>query len=380
MKIAYCINNIHNSGGIERVLCNKANFLINQGFEVHIVVIYPTDKLPFFTFDPKIRFHYLNLDFEKERGIKKKIRFQRNKKEFLDKISRLFREIKPDIAISTFCKYSKYIYEINDGSKKIIERHFAKYKRAQYYAKLDKYCWGRLITHLYRKKDYHVIKHFDRFIVLTNEDKKSWGNHLPNIEVIENPLTFIPKEHAKLDNDTKKVIALGRLNQQKQFEHLIEIWSSVSRKHPDWKLSIFGNGEKERKLKRMISDMNLDKYVELNPATPDVEKVLTESSIYVMTSKYEGFPLVLLEAMSCGLPAISYSCKCGPKEIIRNGEDGYLVPFNDKKEFIRKLDRLIENENLRKQMGQAASKNILRYSEEKIMQKWITLFDTLTTK
>lgn len=377
MKIAYCIGNIYNSGGIERIISTKANYLVQKGYEIHIVVIYPAPHSPFFNFDPRVQFHYLNLDFEKERGLKKKLRFRRNKKIFLQVVSELFRKINPDIAISTFCKYSKYIYELNDGSKKIIERHFAKYKRAYYYSKLDKYLLGRLITYLYRKKDYDVCRHFDRFVVLSHEDKKSWGNELPNIEVIENPLTLIPEQKACLDS--KMVIALGRLNQQKQFNHLIEIWKTVSQKYPDWKLSIYGNGEKKEELEKMISALNLDSSIELNPATSDIHEVLLNSSIYAMTSKYEGFPLVLLECMSYGVPAVSYACKCGPSEIIHSGEDGFLVPFNNKEVFIQKLSCLIENESLRKEMGKAASQNIVRYSQDIIMQKWMDLFHHLTS-
>lgn len=375
MKIIYCIGNIHNSGGIERIISTKANYLVNKGYEIHIVVIYPAPKTPFFNFDSRIKFHYLNLDFEKEKGLKKKFHFRRNKKVFLQTISVLFHKIKPDIAISTFCKYSKYIYELNDGSKKIIERHFAKYKRAQYYSKLDKYYLGRIITYLYRLNDYNICNHFDRFIVLTHEDQKSWGQNLLNIEVIENPITIIPQHSACLEN--KKVISLGRLNQQKQFQHLIKIWKIISQKYPDWKLSIYGNGEQEKKLKKLISKLNLNSSIEINSPTSDVSSVLLESSIYAMTSKYEGFCLTLTEAMAHGVPPVSYDCKSSPAEIIKNGEDGLLVPLNNKKIFIQKLSFLIENEKLRKQMGKAASLNILRYSLDNIMQKWIDLFERL---
>ncbi|WP_295810273.1 glycosyltransferase family 4 protein [uncultured Apibacter sp.] len=375
MKIAYCIGNIHNSGGIERVISLKSNYLVNKGYEVHIVVIYPSSEKPFFHFDSRIKFHYLNLDFEKENGIIKHINFNKNKKIFLQTIAKLFEEIKPDIAISTFCKYSKYIYELKDGSKKIIERHFAKYKRAQYYSKLDKYYLGRIITYLYRKKDYDIVKHFDRFVVLTHEDKKSWGEYLTNLEVIENPLTLIPENYASLTN--KKVISLGRLNQQKQFDHLIDIWKIIAQKYPDWKLVIYGNGEKEKELKKKIKSLNLDSSIKIYPAISDISSVLLESSIYVMTSKYEGFPLTLIETMSHGVPPISYNCKSGPKEIICDGIDGLLVPFNNKEIFVEKISYLIENDKIRKLLGRAASQNVLRYSPDTIMEKWINLFQSL---
>ncbi|TWP24325.1 glycosyltransferase family 4 protein [Apibacter muscae] len=375
MKIAYCVENIHNSGGIERILSTKSNYLVSHGYQVHMVVICPAPSKPFFYFDPNVKFHYLNLDIRKDHGLRKKINFNKNKKIFLDSLSKLFSEIKPDITISTFCIFSKYIYELKDGSKKILERHFAKYKRAYYYAKLDKYYLGRLITYFYRRQEYAIIQKFDKFVVLTHEDKESWGNRLSNIEVIENALTCIPKSTSELEN--KKVITLGRLNQQKQLDHLIEIWSVIAKKYPDWKLEIYGSGSQERKLKQLISKLKLTGFIKILPATPNIEKVFLESSIYAMTSKYEGFGLALAEAMSYGVPPVSYACKCGPRDIINNNKDGYLVAFNDKKEFIEKLSLLIEDENKRKEMGKAASTNILRYSPEAIMKKWMNLFDKL---
>lgn len=371
LKIVYVIGYIHGWGGIERVLAGKANYLVNQGHEVSFVKIYKNDEDRFFHFDSRIRFYDLNFDFDEQKGLKKKLKFNQNKKDFVDKINHLFHEIKPDIAISTFCKYSRFIYQCDDGSKKIIERHFAKYKRNQLFVKLDKLPFGKSISYLYRLDDYNVVKHFDRFVVLTEEDKTDWGN-LSNITSIPNPITFLPETTSDCEN--KKAIAMGRISKQKQYDEMLKIWQKVVQKHNDWKLVVFANGGKPEKLKKLAKELNIESNFEVHPTTRDVEKELVDSSLYLMTSKYEGFPLVLLEAMSCGVPPISYACKCGPKDMISDGMDGFLIEPKNHSDFAEKINYLIENEEKRKEMGKNAAKNIQRFSEEKVMKKWNDLF------
>ncbi len=372
MKIVYCVGDITSHGGIERVLSIKANYFVEQGHDVSIVVIKLGEDKPFFNFDSRIKIYDLKLDFN-EHGIKKKINFNRNKKLYIQRLDALFHEIKPDIVISLFGKYPCYIYKTTDGSKKIIELHFAKYKRTPYLAKLDKCFVGRLITYLYRIKEYRIVSHYDAFVVLTEEDKKLWGN-LKNIYSIPNPLTFTPKKISKVSH--KRIIALGRIGKQKQFDVLLKIWSLIAVQYPDWKLSIFGSGDIE-KLKHLSLNLNISSNTEINPITSNVEKELFESSIYALTSKYEGFPMVLHEAMCMGVPPISYACLCGPRDIIHDGEDGFLIEPGDMSSFVEKLRLLMGNYSLREKMGVAASKNIQRYSKDKVMTQWLSLFDYL---
>lgn len=374
MKIVYVIGYIHGWGGIERVLAGKANYLVNQGHEVSFIKIYRNQDERYFHFDPRIQFFDLNFDFDKQKGLTKKLKFNQNKKDFVAKINGLFHDIKPDIAISTFCKYSRFIYQCDDGSKKIIERHFAKYKRNQLFVKLDKLPFGKSISYLYRWKDYNVVRHFDKFVVLTEEDKKDWGN-LSNIVSIPNPVTFIPSSTS--DCEPKRAIALGRISKQKQYDEMLTIWKDVTKKHPDWILSIYANGGNPEKLRKLAIELNIEKNFEVFPTTREVEKELTSSSIYLMTSKYEGFPLVLLEAMRCGLPVVSYACKCGPQDMISNGQDGFLMEPGNKKGFVEKVNYLIEKKSVRQEMGKKATLNIQRFSEEKVMKKWLVLFNHL---
>ena len=373
MKIVYCTGRITTSGGIERVLSIKTKYLVEKGYDVSIILVdKTTDEKPFFEFDSRIKFYCLENE-SNDRGLKKRLKSGKNKKILLNRLNILLNEIKPDITISIFGNFLKNIHQTNDGSIKITERHFAKYKSSQYFASFDKYMFGRWITYLYRIKDYLAIRKFDAFVVLTEEDKGYWGN-LGNIHYIPNPLTFIPE---KISNaESKRIIALGRTCKQKQIDLLIKIWSRIVEKHPEWKLVTFGNGNIDE-LKKLAAKLNISDNVEINPPTSDVEKELSDSSIYALTSKYEGFGMVLTEAMSVGLPVVSFACKCGPRDIINDGEDGFLVEPGDIDTFAERLSLLIDNEELRKKMSAAAATNILRYSEDMVMEKWEHLFNSL---
>lgn len=363
MKIVYLVRDYVNPGGIERVVAYKANYLVKMGYKVYIVSLFEKEGLPFFYFDPRIMFYNLNLADDKFIN-----------ENFVEKLSSYFDEIKPDITLTTGIGALNYLYKVKDGSKKILELHFAKYKKKYKLAKLDSFLLGRLITYVYSYKRTTIASKYNAFVVLTDEDRLDWKG-LNNIVTIPNPLSFVPASYSDLK--TKRVIAIGRYTNQKGFDLLIDIWSKVNPYFPDWKLSFYGVGGKKRRLENQIKELNLGASIELNPPTKNVEEELNKSAIYAMSSRYEGFGLVLQEAMACGVPAVSFACKSGPQDIIHDEEDGFLVRMGDKKAFAQKLMLLMNNYNLRITMGEAARKNVLRFSEDQIMPKWINLFDDL---
>ena len=299
MRIAYCVPRITTSGGIERVLANKTKFLLDHGYEVYFILSDKTDQKPFFDFDERIIFYNLECEFT-ARGIKKKIVHRKYKQLYIERLTEALNQIKPDITISVFDKYSRYLYKVNDGSKKIIERHFGKYKRPRYISKFETNTLGRVITYLYRKADYDIVKHFDKFIVLTEEDKDLWGD-LPNIVVIPNSISFIPD--IKSTTLEKRIIAVGRASKQKQLDILVKIWAKIAKSYPEWRLVTYGNGDLEN-LKRLALDFEIEDQVINCPPTNNVQEEMVNSSIFALSSKYEGMPLVLLEAMACGLPLV----------------------------------------------------------------------------
>ena len=170
---------------------------------------------------------------------------------------------------------------------------------------------------------------------------------------------------------------MGRLDAQKGFDRLINIWNEVNKLHPDWHLNIYGEGKDKEKLLRMIAEMKLEKNITIHPPTNQIIDRYLSSSIFIMTSRYEGLPMTLLEAISVGLPPICYTFQCGPKDVIKDGVNGYLINENDEKTIILRIKNMIENKKLRKEMGNEAKLSSTRFSERTIMDKWINLFNSL---
>ena len=373
MKIVYCIAGTYNSGGMERVLANKANWFAHQGHDVTIITTEQKGREPFFSLDKQITCHDLGIGYEENNGgtfLNKVLHYPSKQYRHRKRLTKLLEQIKPDITVSMFCNDVSFLPKIKDGSKKVLEIHFSKFKRLQY---ARKGLWR--LADIYRnKREEQQVRRFDRFIVLTEEDKGYWGN-LPNIGVIPNARTFNPTTIATLD--TCRIVAIGRYTHQKGFERLIEAWNNICRQHPHWKLDIIGEGEEQPKLQALIDHYNIAESTTLCPPTNNMDAVYRSAAIIAMSSRYEGLPMIMLEAQAYGIPIVAFNCKCGPMDIITDGINGYLVDEGNCEKLAQKLATLIEDDKLRAQMGKEAHINSNRYSEENIMRMWTTLFQQL---
>lgn len=375
MKIAYCIAGTYNSGGMERVLANKANYLSGRGHEVVIITTEQRGQSPFLKLDERIRCHDLGINYETNNGkslLNKVIRYPLKQWKHKRRLTTTLKQIKPDITVSMFCNDASFLWKIKDGSRKVLEIHFSRYKRMQY----GRRGLWKIVDRWRSRRDGNTVKKYDRFVVLTHEDKSYWGDW-PDIAVIPNALTFPVARPALLDN--KRVIAVGRYSYQKGFDYLIDAWAIVHYFQPEWKLDIIGGGEWEERLQRQIDENKLNHCVRLKPSTGHIEKEYEQASILVMSSRYEGLPMVLLEAQSFGLPIVSFACKCGPKDIITDGENGFLVPEGSLPTLADRILRLMEEEELRKRMGMRAFARSKAFSEERIMRHWNDLFYELVS-
>ncbi len=373
MKIVYCILGTFNSGGMERVLANKANYLSKIGHQITIITTDQLGRKPYFQLDNQIDQIDLQINYTENNNqglITKILDFPRKQRKHKASLEKVLQTIRPDITISLFDHDAAIVPKIKDGSKKIAEIHFSRFKRIQY----GRGGLWKLIDRWRSKQDLKTIKRFDRFVVLTEEDKNYWGA-LDNIRVIPNANSFSPNRLAELKNN--QVIAVGRYDFQKQFDSLIRIWTKVAKLHPDWKLLIFGSGPLKAELHHQINQAKLQNKVFLEKPVRNIENEYFNSSIIALTSRYEGLPMALLEAQSCGLPMIAYACKCGPKDIIADGENGFLIPEGNEELFANRLLELMSDENRRKEMGRKAFENSKNYSENLVMKKWITLFNEL---
>lgn len=376
MKLIYCTHSTYNPGGMERVLLNKVTYLSAlPGWEVSVVTTDQHQRPPFYPFPEQVRMMDLDINYsdDNDKGVWKKITgYLRKRKEHKRKLTALLLKEKPDIVVSLYPSESSFIPEIQDGSKKVLELHYCKFFRLQY---------GRkgllgLIDKWRTRQDERIVRRFDKFVVLTNEDKGYWGN-LSNLEVIPNAAKLVSDRYSDVKN--KRVIAVGRLDYQKGFDRLIQVWELVQKteKYTDWNLDIFGQGEWKEWLQQLIDEKHLSDTLHINKPTNRIYEEYAKSSIIVMTSNYEGFGMVLVEAMACGVPAIAFDCQCGPKDIIRHGENGLLVRNGDIEGLAAAMMKLMDDEAYRQRLSDKAKGVISTYAEETVMQQWMTLFTTL---
>lgn len=379
MKILYCTHSTYNPGGMERVLLNKVTYLSQlPGWEVLVVTTDQHQRPPFYPFPKKVRMTDLGINYsdDNDKGAWKKIfGYLRKRKEHKRKLTALLEKERPNIVVSLYPSESSFIPDIKDGSKKVLELHYCKFFRLQYGRK------GLLgwIDKLRTRQDEQIVRRFDKFVVLTHEDSGYWG-YLPNIEVIPNAAMHVSESYSDVRN--KRVIAVGRLDYQKGFDRLIEAWELIQRtgKFADWRLDIFGQGEWREMLQRMIDEKRLQDTVQIHRPTKQIGEEYVKSSLLVMSSHYEGFPMVMIEAMACGLPVVSFDYKCGPKDIIQHGINGLLVPDGNVKALAHAMMEVMTDESYRKMLSRNAKKVVNTYSEETVMKQWLRLFTSITAR
>lgn len=378
VRIAYCIPALYYPSGMERVLTMKANFLATHGYEVHIIITDGGQKAPAFPLDTSIQVHQLDIDFEKpyQHSFLRRVGMYRARMRiFRKKLDACLHQIKPDITISLLRRDVNIINRMTDGSLKMGEIHFDRFHYRHFSApwwmpslfyRLIQYCW---MTALIRE-----LKKLSKFVVLTHEDAEFWPE-LDNVTVIPNPSSFFPEEQSYCT--AKQVIAVGRYVGQKGFDRLIAAWRKVAEKHPDWKLKIYGDGWMREQLQQQIEESGLMNSCFLESTVSDIAQKMKESSIFVLSSRFEGLPMVLIEAMACGLPVVAFACHCGPRDVISDGVDGWLVEDGDIHGLAEKINILIENDELRQKMGKMACLKAENYSIERIGKLWIELFESL---
>ena len=376
MKILYCMCSLYNPGGMERVLLNKVRYLREKmGWDVAVVTTDQCGRPTFYPFPEGVRIIDLGINYTDDNGknpVLKTLGYLRRRRRHRKALTELLLRERPVIVDSLYPSESSFIPAIKDGSKKVLELHFNKFFRLQY---------GRsgllgLADRMRTRQDERIVRRFDSFVVLTEEDKGYWGNLL-NISVIPN--AAITSEARRSDCSAHRVIAVGRLDYQKGFDRLIEAWSIVKKdsEYSDWRLDIFGQGEWKEMLEEMIRNLGLEDSALINRPTNEIWNEYSSSSLLVMSSHFEGLPMVMIEAMTCGLPAVTFDFKCGPKDIIEDGHNGLIVPEGDVSALAEAMRKLMCDEALRQRMGAEALKIRDKYSEKKVMDSWIRLFEDL---
>ncbi|MGC5563414.1 glycosyltransferase [Streptomyces sp. FR-108] len=238
----------------------------------------------------------------------------------------------------------------------------------------ESYAYSKASSRFHRVRTHY--RDVDRMLALTREDADLWiGQGMNNASYLPNPLPFMPDVPSA--RTEKVVVSIGRLHDQKGIDMLLDTWAEVAPRHPGWRLRIHGSGEDEEILRKQCTALGLDGSVDWMGRTSDVPGALRGGSVFAQSSRGEGFPLALMEAMAMGVPCAAFDCAPGVHEIVRDGEDGLLAGPGNTGELARRLDALMSDQGLRDGMGDRARANIRRYAPDTIVRRWEDLFGFL---
>ncbi|MEN9336607.1 MAG: hypothetical protein RLZZ500_1594 [Bacteroidota bacterium] len=360
MKLLYITNGINGAGGLERILALKINYFIEHfGYEVHLITLNGGHENPFYTFSPQLYFHDIKVGgnpIQYLLGYRKQIRA-------------VVQQVQPNIVLVCDDGLKGFLIPslIIKGIPTIYERHVS--KEIEFHDQM-----GMLKRNMVRVK--HAFMNyfggrFNRFVVLTQGNTNEWP--LSNLVVIPNCLTFNPEKVADLS--AKRLLAVGKHGYQKGFDRLLASWNQIQADFPEWALHIYGKFEDDKALLKQAAQLGISDRVVFHEPTKAILDVYLDSSIFVFSSRFEGFGMVLTEAMACGVPCISYDCHYGPSDIIQNDLDGILVENDDINGFANAMHRLMSNDEERQSMGKKARINVQRYLPETIMPMWQNLFN-----
>lgn len=367
-------------GGIERMLAMKANLVANRVGNEVVLLTYEQNGEPFpYDLSPKVKCVDLGVRQYTAFKYSYPVRFFKKlalRRKLTSALRDFLEDYKPDVVVCTDKDAHELnaVYQAHTTEKLIVEGHTGLIDHQMQVLRPRPF-----LSKLMAKKELMRLKmsvsQFDALIALTPDDARQWSSYVKTV-YIPNYLPYYPDTPADLSVEKKRVISVGRLNYQKGQDLLLKAWKRVEVAHPDWRLDIFGDGQEKDALNSQISSLNL-KTVTLHPSTTDIYTEYLNSDFLVCSSRWESFGLILIEAMSCGIPAVSFDCNNGPRSIIADGQDGVLVKNGDTDDLADKINYLIEHPDLRQQMGRAAYKNVARFSEEEVFKRYLAFYKSL---
>lgn len=352
LNIVFLVHDIHYGGGGERVTTNLANYFVENGHKVRIVSISPSNTTNIYAIDKRIGIEYLDINFNIGSNVIKKI-FS------VFKVKTHFNSYKSKTIVLGIGNYPSLLLSFlpkREHIKTIGCQHLA-------YSGI-KNSWAILRKLLFRRLDCVVS--------LTKSDLSKFKIINQNSIVIPNSVLLVSEQTAKLEN--KQILFIGRMVTDKGYDLLIKVIKKVNKVHPDWIFRIIGDGPLKNKILKEIELSGLKEKISLLPTTNSVIEEYLNSSIYLMTSRTEGLPMVLLEAQACGLPIVSFDCETGPSEIVAVNENGFLIDCFDIEKMVQKICLLCSDYDLRIKFGKNAVENAKKFSPEIINSKWETLF------
>lgn len=382
LDIVYFIPSLANAGGMERVLTQKVNYLVEYGkYNISIITTdMSDDEKPFFQLNKKVKVYKFKLFFNEIYKLKfslKILKTYEKLQQYRKKIEIFLKNNKVDICISMGGKELEFLYKIRHQSKKVYEAHFSNGIRTRNLLqnKGNNFFW-RYIAFLRELQLVKQTKSLDALVVLTEKSRNEWVKTNDNVIVIPNPSSIktVPNQY---DMNSRRVISLGRLEYEKGFDLLIKAWQKVSSYYPEWKLDIYGAGSLETELNDLINELDITHFIKLRGVTNQVSHELLKSSFYVLPSRYEGLPLVMLECLACGLPMVAFDCETGPADIIENNDCGLLVENSDIDQLSIEIMKMIEMSETRLMLSIECTMKSEKYSVDNIMSLWQSFFKEL---
>ncbi|MBP0612948.1 glycosyltransferase family 4 protein [Chryseobacterium sp. cx-311] len=368
MKILYLTDQTYLHGGIEKVLSQKANYLADINCdEVLIATHSQRGNKPVYDFSEKIRMVDIKIAYETERSYLHP-RNLRKVPKHKAALGRLLRDFQPDVVVS--CSYGPdffFIPYIKRSIPKIKEFHSSRFFRSAISLK----------EKVLSKLEHWVEAKYHAIVVLNPDENKYY--HSENMSIIPNPAEF---SDIRADRSVKRIMAAGRIAPVKNFGALIDAFSALAPDFADWELHFWGSDylDTQKKLQQQINRLGLQQQVSFMGSAADLKKEMQHYSIYAMTSETECFPMVLLEALSVGMPVITWDAPTGPRHIVSNGSDGIITPYRNLDIFAEQLGSLMRDEQLRTRLGKSASDNVRRFGISSVMKQWKELFEDLTIK
>ena len=376
-KICYCTPALYSAGGVERVVTFKASYFAEvYHYDVTIIVTEGNGRDSFFPLSDKVKVVNLNLGFEelwKVSFLKKIFLYLGKQFKYQRMLKSELLRIRPDITISVLRREINFINSIPDGSHKIGELHV---NRSNYrnFTSRDSNLLKRFFACFWMNDLIKHLKKLDRMVVLTEDAKNDWPE-LSNILLIPDPIPFKIDRVSTLTS--KRVVSIGRYAYEKGNDLLLKAWAKVEKSCTDWILDIYGMGN-QAPYRALMHDLGIDEArCHLHGSLTDVKDVYLDSSVFTLPSRFEGFGLVIIEAMACGVPVVAFDCENGPRNIISSNQDGILVRPFDIDKYAESLLRLMKDDQLRFQMGNRAYESSKYYSIESIALQWKELFEEL---
>ena len=378
MKILIIHRSFALVGGAERVIIEKANYLANQGHEV-LLVSYEQGQHPIpYVLQSNVKFVDLNCRFftlAKYPLLIRLYKFFNLKRKLCSLLQQTILDFSPNVVVlaSDWQFLVGIVVKASKDIPVIAEFHNAYDFIIKKIGDVENGVKSKL-TGFYYKRSLKQFRNCACLVSLTENDARHWRNHSAHVSVIPNPVTLYPESVNDIPKENGRILCVGRLNDQKRIDRLVTAFSMIADKYPTWHVDIFGEGDKRSALQKQISELNLQERIVLHQPTKQIYDEYKKSQFLVLSSAYEGRPLVLIEAMACGLPCVAFNCPSGPAEIIDDGVTGLLAENGNVVDLSQKMEWMITHEVERKEMSVKARKAAEIYKPSNIMHRWEALY------